>query len=191
MNYHQQMKHPLWQKKRLEVMERSRFECENCGDSEEQLHVHHRYYRRGAMIWDYEEHELQCLCNKCHKDAHALDEQIRAELTECGYQSSLSHILGVLKGYTYGPHTTLPDCEEIDGFLGVYVPKCLADSIFDTIVSWQGNADAAISSLGTTYCDLSDAVNDCIKQNMGAVLDDARVRYNKRLATLGATHGKN
>lgn len=76
MKYHDQLKHPLWQKKRLEVLELHNFICENCGDSEEQLHVHHKYYKRGAMIWEYDKYDLSCLCGKCHISVHAIDEQI-------------------------------------------------------------------------------------------------------------------
>jgi Zn finger protein HypA/HybF involved in hydrogenase expression len=77
MKYHDQLKHPLWQKKRLEVMERAGFECENCGGKEDTLNVHHPYYKRGAMIWDYESGELQCLCERCHKIAHEIDEKLK------------------------------------------------------------------------------------------------------------------
>lgn len=77
MKYHDQIKHPLWQKKRLEVLTRNGFECSNCGSKDQELHVHHPFYKRGAMIWDYMAEELECLCHKCHKDAHALDERFK------------------------------------------------------------------------------------------------------------------
>lgn len=82
MTYHQQLKHPLWQKKRLEVLEDRGFECESCGEKEKQLHVHHSYYRRGAMIWEYEKEELRVFCDRCHKDEHAIDEKIRSVLAD-------------------------------------------------------------------------------------------------------------
>lgn len=77
MTYQQQIKDPRWQKKRLETFEASGFECQECGTKEEELHVHHPFYRRGAMIWEYEATELRVLCHKCHKNAHALDEQLK------------------------------------------------------------------------------------------------------------------
>jgi hypothetical protein len=81
LTYYQQMQHPLWQKKRLEVMESAGFECQDCGAQEDQLNVHHPVYKRGAMIWDYEIEELECLCDKCHKSAHDLDERIKKSLS--------------------------------------------------------------------------------------------------------------
>ena len=101
MKYHEQIKHPLWQKKRLEVLGANRFECENCGSKEDTLHVHHPYYKRNAMIWDYENEELQCLCNKCHKNIHALDEKIKSALSLCG-SSDKNQILGYIDAIQNG-----------------------------------------------------------------------------------------
>ena len=44
LTFSEQYKHPLWQKKRLEILEFSEFTCDNCGDTESQLHIHHRAY---------------------------------------------------------------------------------------------------------------------------------------------------
>lgn len=77
LNYAQQMKHPEWQKKRLEALEYYGFECQNCGSKDEELHVHHPFYKRGAMIWQYDVDDLMCLCHKCHKEEHELDERIK------------------------------------------------------------------------------------------------------------------
>jgi hypothetical protein len=71
-------KHPKWQKKRLEVMEAKNFECECCGDKETTLNVHHKYYVNGRDPWEYEDVELECLCERCHSLAHE-DEQLLKE----------------------------------------------------------------------------------------------------------------
>lgn len=78
MTYAEQLKHPKWQKRRLEILNRARFECENCGDKDNTLHVHHRIYRKSAMAWDYSDEELAALCEACH-EAETL---ARAELAE-------------------------------------------------------------------------------------------------------------
>lgn len=83
MNYAQQIKHPLWQKKRLEVLEANGYECQECRDDDTTLHVHHPFYKRGAMIWDYAKEELECLCEKCHKERHEIDEKIKKALALC------------------------------------------------------------------------------------------------------------
>lgn len=99
MKYHDQLKHPLWQKKRLEVMEYYKFTCEECGAKEDTLNVHHPFYKRGAMIWDYEVDELNCLCEKCHKETHAIDEKLRHALSF--HDNAIkTRILGYLDGIT-------------------------------------------------------------------------------------------
>jgi hypothetical protein len=100
MNYAQQIKHPLWQKKRLEVLELHNFQCQTCRAKNEELHVHHPYYKRGAMIWDYEKTELECLCFRCHKEAHLIDEEIKKALAVCrDKRTILAAILKLNSGY--------------------------------------------------------------------------------------------
>jgi hypothetical protein len=66
MTYQEQLKHPNWQRKRLEILHRDNFTCTNCGSKEKQLHVHHGAYISGYKIWDYHEWSLHTLCNTCH-----------------------------------------------------------------------------------------------------------------------------
>lgn len=73
--YFQLLKDPRWQKKRLEKLEASNWHCDNCGDHETTLHVHHRQYFKNRMPWDYEDAQLHVLCEDCHLDEHqTLDE---------------------------------------------------------------------------------------------------------------------
>lgn len=37
MSYASQLRHPSWQKRRLEMLDRAGFECNNCGDAESPL----------------------------------------------------------------------------------------------------------------------------------------------------------
>ena len=60
-------KSPLWQEKRLKIMQRARFSCERCFVDDKQLHVHHIFYERGKKPWEYEDCVLLCLCEACHK----------------------------------------------------------------------------------------------------------------------------
>lgn len=68
IEFKDQYKHPKWQKKRLEILERDNYTCLDCGDTEKQLHVHHGYYERDKNLWDYENRTLWCLCEDCHKE---------------------------------------------------------------------------------------------------------------------------
>ena len=68
--YWQKLQDPRWQRKRLEIMQRAKFACEDCGETSMQLHVHHLLYRKGCEPWDYEPEALLCLCEKCHAERH-------------------------------------------------------------------------------------------------------------------------
>ncbi len=67
-NYYELLKHPLWQKKRLLVLERESFCCEQCGSSEKTLHVHHTYYESKLKPWEYPDESLHALCEECHSE---------------------------------------------------------------------------------------------------------------------------
>lgn len=66
--YLEKLKDPRWQKKRLQILERDEWCCRVCFDSERTLHVHHRYYKRGADPWDYPDSALVTLCEGCHEE---------------------------------------------------------------------------------------------------------------------------
>ena len=66
-NYSDLLKSPKWQKKRLEIMKRDKFTCKLCGDTETQLHVHHKKYISGNDPWDYDNKLLVTLCEDCHE----------------------------------------------------------------------------------------------------------------------------
>lgn len=95
LTYAEQLKHPNWQRKRLEVMEAAGFECEECGAADDMLHVHHKRYVKGRMAWDYERGELACLCGKCHETEHALKGKLEELLAQVDTRSAFA----VLAGY--------------------------------------------------------------------------------------------
>jgi hypothetical protein len=66
VSYSDDLKHPFWQRKRLELFQARGFACERCGDSETELHIHHEYYKRGWKPWDYPLESLHVLCKNCH-----------------------------------------------------------------------------------------------------------------------------
>lgn len=95
-----QYNHPKWQKRRLEVLSSASFTCENCGDTESELHVHHKYYVKGRKLWEYGDRELASLCSACHKDAHKQKELFDALLHKA-MRASASN-LDILIGYLLG-----------------------------------------------------------------------------------------
>lgn len=66
--YSEKLKDPRWQKRRLEILSRSDFTCEDpgCGNKEETLHVHHLDYLSNAEPWEYPDEYLMVLCESCH-----------------------------------------------------------------------------------------------------------------------------
>lgn len=66
--YSEKLKHPKWQKKRLQILNRDKFTCKLCRDTETTLHVHHKYYETGNDPWDYPNTALVTLCEHCHKE---------------------------------------------------------------------------------------------------------------------------
>lgn len=65
MNYSEKLKHPKWQKKRLEILNRDNFTCKLCGDTETELHVHHLKYS-GPNPENAPNEYLETLCKVCH-----------------------------------------------------------------------------------------------------------------------------
>lgn len=65
-NYPELLKHPKWQRKRLEIMNRDNFKCVCCGDEETTLHIHHKNYEYGKNIWEYEDNNFITVCEDCH-----------------------------------------------------------------------------------------------------------------------------
>ncbi len=65
-NYAKQLQNPLWQKKRLEIMQRDDFACKMCHDDETMIQVHHTAYKKDLAPWEYGDSELITLCKDCH-----------------------------------------------------------------------------------------------------------------------------
>lgn len=66
MTYADKLKHPNWQKKRLEILQRDNFCCRLCSDTETNLQVHHKQYIDGREPWEYPNEDLITYCEPCH-----------------------------------------------------------------------------------------------------------------------------
>lgn len=70
-----------WQKRRLEVLERANWMCEECRISLMSgvhgiLEVHHVHYMQGKDPWDYPLQLLMSLCPKHHAERQAVEQDI-------------------------------------------------------------------------------------------------------------------
>jgi 5-methylcytosine-specific restriction endonuclease McrA len=74
LTYSEKLKHPLWQKKRLEIMQRDGFCCQNCFSTEKTLNIHHIIYANHiSNPWDYHNSYLITLCEDCHNEISKYD----------------------------------------------------------------------------------------------------------------------
>src|SRR5688572_27139770 len=64
--YSELLKDPRWQKKRLEILNRDKWFCQACIDTESTLHVHHIKYT-SKFPWETPNHLLITLCESCHQ----------------------------------------------------------------------------------------------------------------------------
>lgn len=78
-DYAELLKDPRWQKKRLLILNRDEWVCQNCAGSEETLHVHHIRYSKG-MPWDVPDEHLITLCESCHAQEENLKSKDLYEL---------------------------------------------------------------------------------------------------------------
>ena len=71
----EQYEHPLWQHKKYRIYERDGFACrcckKDCFELSSQLHCHHLYYKRDALIWEYDDEALVTVCGDCHSSIHS------------------------------------------------------------------------------------------------------------------------
>lgn len=70
LTYGEQLKHPNWQRRRLERLQSAGWRCAECGDADSELHVHHERYIHGRMAWEYDDELLTVLCESCHSEHH-------------------------------------------------------------------------------------------------------------------------
>lgn len=105
MEFKDQYKHPLWQKRRLDVLEKNGFECSCCGDSESQLHVHHRQYFKGRKVWEYADDELEVLCDSCHEEAHHTVDELKEVLSTLPLDGlrEVAALVAGFRSYAFGP----------------------------------------------------------------------------------------
>ena len=66
ITYSEQLKHPNWQRKRLEIFTRDNWACKICGNTEMQLHTHHLYYEPNILAWEYDNESIQTVCELHH-----------------------------------------------------------------------------------------------------------------------------
>lgn len=170
MSYADLLRDPRWQRRRLEVMKHAEFRCEACGDDKTTLNVHHVVYVKGRKPWEYEQKDLQCLCEPCHAE---LTKDIR------GAQRLMSmappHVRGQALGFlaTSVALSTWQSTGGAGGYGGVYltVAGAIAGARMATGLSWQAIKD----SLDADGLFTREAYYDAIEQQEAEAATDALI----------------
>lgn len=117
--YYEKLKDPRWQKKRLEILNRSDFSCERCGDKESTLNVHHLRYIKGNDPWDYSGSDLMAMCESCHEGWHILKDAIDAAIAGMN-QDQMEQLFGCALGiYSRSRPSQVIPCPTAPMALGV------------------------------------------------------------------------
>lgn len=67
--YNRLLEDKRWKEFRLKVLSERGDKCECCGGTDV-LQIHHTFYIRGKMPWEYNIDDMRVLCKKCHKRIH-------------------------------------------------------------------------------------------------------------------------
>ena len=73
VTYEEQLKQPEWLAKRQQFLGFDGVCCNSCGKTRYQiaiLELHHRYYQRCRMAWQYPDQAFLVLCRRCHQGLH-------------------------------------------------------------------------------------------------------------------------
>lgn len=69
--YNRLLEDKRWKEFRLKVLSERGNKCECCGGADV-LQIHHTFYIRGKMPWEYEINDMRVLCRTCHQKIHHL-----------------------------------------------------------------------------------------------------------------------
>lgn len=160
VSYSEKLRDPKWQKMRLQIMERDKFTCCHCQDTEKTLNVHHLTYTKGAAPWEYEQSNLITLCEDCHELA---EERITMVRTMAGGKSpylmrSLCRILHAQAAMEpFRDPGLFHATDAFFSFLDTY--KELKDG--------TGDAAANVASLRSDFCTIANGFTTAITSIAG------------------------
>lgn len=83
--YSEKLKDKKWQIKRDKVKEKANYKCQDCGKNNN-LEIHHCYYKYGLEPWQYPIDSLRCLCSDCHKLRGMVEMELRARMADLDSQ---------------------------------------------------------------------------------------------------------
>lgn len=72
---------PKWQQLRLLVMNRDNFSCVLCGSKDKTFNVHHKVYKKGYKVFQYNLKDLVTLCDQCHDKHHKQEGSLNKKIS--------------------------------------------------------------------------------------------------------------
>ena len=120
MTYSEKLKSPLWQKRRLEVMERDDWQCRLCFDKGATLAVHHKRYADTRNPWDSDKNDLVTLCQDCHTAMHDGTLERTAPMVDSFYKAVTDCRLSnnsksLIRNIETASNRFLSACDEMEG----------------------------------------------------------------------------
>lgn len=80
--YAKKLDDPRWLARRIEILQRDKLTCCDCGSTSKPIHVHHVIYHRGKQPWEYGDELLRTLCEDCHELRHAEQQRLLVALSK-------------------------------------------------------------------------------------------------------------
>jgi hypothetical protein len=71
--YTDQLKDRRWLRKRSTIVKRDKYTCTKCHTQDNTLNVHHLYYIKDSLAWQYPNNALITLCERCHCKWHEVN----------------------------------------------------------------------------------------------------------------------
>lgn len=121
MSYADDLKHPKWQRKRLEIMRRDGWACTACHANDKTLHIHHKRYIAGHKPWEYADVDLSTFCEECHKLYHSVADHY-ANMQWQGKVAFWEKLLPDAEKLKTGPFMFLPSHKVDSGCIILHVP---------------------------------------------------------------------
>lgn len=86
-----------WREKRREILESENYRCCNCANDDElSMHVHHKWYEKGKLPWEYTRKCYEVLCESCHCNETERSEETKMMIRELDYRGR-EHLWAFLK----------------------------------------------------------------------------------------------
>lgn len=99
-------KDPRWQRRRLEVLDAYGWTCQRCRCTDKQLQVHHNFYIKDRMPWDYDDLQFDVLCDDCHVWATAQQAKLRVVLSYV-WTTRLPNLIDTLADFAANPNVEI------------------------------------------------------------------------------------